>query len=269
MRQAYDYWQDQPGNYFPYYIKYSATRPFFNGSSFSLIKTHFDPWPSTQRFLNHRFKTALSPDPTFIQIHSLLFFYHHKNHGLHRELPMTSKIQLLGHGGFPTELTATSLAHWQVVHIPLFLMSTKCVQFPCVQSLNSPFQISVSCELQKCIFDSVQNKPALPLLLNAKAYFDIFNLYIYWYQVLLRPCPFRLDYPTPQISYKSLTRQDYSVTWALWHVQTVSPSHKTLAMSPHPQELPSCSLVERVAVFYNISQGTLLYSNPCSDNISY
>jgi hypothetical protein len=173
---------------------------------------------------------------------------------------MTSKIQLLGHGGFPTELTATSLAHWQVVHIPLFLVSTKCVQFPCVQSLKSPFQISVSCELQKCIFDSVQNKPALPLLLNAKAYFDIFNLYIYWYQVLLRPCPFRLDYPTPQISYKSLTRQDYSVTWALWHVQTVSPSHKTFAISPHPQELPSCSLV-----MYNwsvISQGTLLYSNP-------
>jgi len=33
LRQAYDYWQDQPGNYYPFALKYRALRPLLMAQS--------------------------------------------------------------------------------------------------------------------------------------------------------------------------------------------------------------------------------------------
>jgi len=133
-------------------------------------------------------------------------FYYHKNHGLHGELPMTSKIQLLGHGGFPTELTATSLAHWQVVHIPVPYKHKMCTHLfnPRVPSLKVHSKSVYPVSYRNVSL--IRHRTSQPSLFYSRMqrHTSIFSTFTctstkyYWGH-----CPFRLDYPTPQVSHNT------------------------------------------------------------------
>jgi len=102
-------------------------------------------------FLNRGLKPALFPVLTFIQTHCFLFIMT-RMIVFREELPATSKNNCccsLGRGGFPTALIATSLAHQQVSPHPSFLASTKNKCLTSNNQAQSPFQISMSCNLQK------------------------------------------------------------------------------------------------------------------------
>lgn len=155
---------------------------------------------------------------------------------------------------------------------------------PRVPSLKSPFQISLSCGLQKCIFDSVQNKPVLPLL-KCKGilwYFQPLHILV---PTRAMPVQTGLSNPTDfiQVSYNTRSQcylglvacsdcftvlqdtctnikahrvRDHSVTRALQHFRTVSPSQIIIL------ELPLCSLVlrESQCLTTGVSSHKVLYS---------
>ena len=130
--------------------------------------------------LDHRIETRLVPRSHIYPGPRLFGLLQQKAMGLQRELPMTSE-RRKSHGGFPTAIIATSLAHQQVVHIPRSLQTqNKCLSLKEHSRLKVHFQISRFHKLQKCIIDSAQNKPAnLPFLQRHTEFRDQSGLSIF------------------------------------------------------------------------------------------
>jgi len=125
---------------------------------------------------------------------ALLLVCYDKNGGLPRELPATGKTVVFhqSRGGFPSVLIATSLAISKKSTFPslckqqqktvcLTLFQTDLSQlFGSEKQSGSkgPFQTSISCNLQRCIIDSAQDKPANPFFKkSAKAYSMLFSTF--------------------------------------------------------------------------------------------
>jgi len=109
-----------------------------------------------------------------IILDSLLLVCYNKNCDLLRELPATSKTNMFTRPWWiPKCANCNKLSHRQEVHIP---HSVQAATKDCVLDFvsnwliltwsesqsgsNSPFQTSISCNLQRCIIDSAQDKPA-------------------------------------------------------------------------------------------------------------
>ena len=134
------------------------------------LKTLFHHIRATEGFSGLRIKSPCSP----ISHHSdaSLLVCYNKNHGLPRELPCNPAKHWLSTFTKPRWIpkctNRNKLGHQQVVHIPHSLQAQ---QKDCVLVLVHPFisfnfgssfQISISCELQRCVIDSAHDKPANP-----------------------------------------------------------------------------------------------------------
>jgi hypothetical protein len=119
----------------------------------------------------------------------LLPVCYNKNNGLPRELPTTgiNKIALLTKTRWIPKCTnCNKLSQQQVVHIPHSLQAASmCSTFVSIRptqknmswkthQAKSPFQISISCRLQRCFIDSAKDKPANPFL-NHKGILNLFQ----------------------------------------------------------------------------------------------
>ena len=153
----------------------------FGGSSFFLLgRINFITLCAREKSprrapmsLTHKIETALSPDLTSVQTHWLLCLLRQKNHGLLRELPCDRqtviRIFSIHQAAVDSQVSWLHQA-WPSASSPHPFPLRKqqhskrlCAWLPPIPTCGSgPFQISISCDSQRCVIDSAQDKPADP-----------------------------------------------------------------------------------------------------------
>jgi hypothetical protein len=207
LRQAYDYWQDQPGNYFPRLAvkeqqqatKYSAAKGHLSLQEFISDSNYFQPLvenPVRKQLLMFprlQIENRLVPRSHIIQTHCFLLLQQKLRSSGRTTCNQQNKEShdfLFTKSRWILKCTkCNKLSHQQVVHIPHSLQARN-MYLTCAnlfdfhkKSVNnwaqSPFQISISCCVQKSIIDSAQDKPANPLSRKStKAYSIYFSTFV-------------------------------------------------------------------------------------------